>query len=566
MGKRISGCSFSTHWRPVRVPAAVLLCLVAGFNAAAQNADLDKAKVEAGAAFLKSGEVELATKTFLGVLESNPTNWRARALLAQTYLSASDLDKADIELKRVRTLSAPPAVIELIDRQLAGARQTSGLRDELTRLLDIGKTAEALSRVARTDLPESRKQLLRAYVAAVRGEFEEAGRLTNTPELADFNASVTKRAQEFAVAREQALVAMNFPGERYCGENIAEMRFCKDWPRLSAVQQSAWDVIRSGNGKVNAIFTPEKFSQNPFNNLPLVEAARRMRTEQALAILAGFISLAPLHHDAVYAGVVHALNSGSLDATKTAAQRSLNILGSWALRIRRCEQRFDYQPCGVGDEKVSRVREEGWLIVDTRARVLRYHGGQPSTWLSDLNPAPAVLQFEIPFDQIGVIRSTPEAKMSRPDVLALNEESGFLDFGAGRRVPMLLDFTFQVRVGALTPVALKTIEDVVKVLGEMIPNARIEYEPNVTTRSFAQRFFRVASETASELSGGKDRVAEQHLALDREIRASGARLGSSTWQTLTDLKSQDGRSMMDAALENEGFKQDIQALLELALK
>ena len=542
----------------------VLVYAARGATVAAQNGQRD-ARLDAGAAFLKSGEIELATKTFMAVLDGDPASWQARSLLALSYLAARDLDKVGTELTRLKTQAAPPAAIEVIERQLAGARQAARLRDEITQLLHVGKAAEALSRIESIDIPGSRKQLLRAYVAALRGEFDEAARLTDTPELADFNGSVKRRAEEFAVAREQALVALNVLGERYCGDGLGEMRRCQGWPPLSPVQQSAWDVIRSGNGKVNAAVMPEKVRLT-LPQLPLIEAAISARSESALEILGRFVSLAPLHHDAVYAAVVHALNSGSLDATRVAAQRSTNVLGTWVLRIRKCQQRYDYQPCTVGEEKASRLREEGWLIVDARARVLRYHTGQPDVWLSDMKPAPAASQFEIPFDQVAVIRSRPEATLQQVNILALNEESVLLDFGSGRRVPMFLDFTFQRRLGDATAVALKTIEDVVTVLGEMIPKAKTDYDSSVKTGGgFLSALGKVGAVTAIAAGGGSP-SGEYVLQRERERSAAGQRATSSFSQTVAELKAQDGQSVMDAALEVTGLRQDLQALLDLALK
>jgi hypothetical protein len=38
------------------------------------------------------------------------------------------------------------------------------------------------------------------------------------------------------------------------------------------------------------------------------------------------------------------------------------------------------------------------------------------------------------------------------------------------------------------------------------------------------------------------------------------------WQTLTELKARDGRSILDTALEDGAMQQDLEALLKLSLQ
>jgi hypothetical protein len=75
-----------------------------------------RARLEVGAAFLKSGDTELATKTFAAVVDADPANWQARSLLALAYLSARDLGKVDIELNRLKTQKAPAQAVPGQDR------------------------------------------------------------------------------------------------------------------------------------------------------------------------------------------------------------------------------------------------------------------------------------------------------------------------------------------------------------------------------------------------------------------------------------------------------------------
>jgi hypothetical protein len=131
-----------------------------------------RARLEVGAAFLKSGDTELATKTFAAVADADPTNWQARSLLVLAHLSVRALDKVDVEVNRLKTQNAPAATVAAVERQVAAVRQTMRVRDELARLLDAGKWQEALTSIDAGALADSRKQLLRGYVAALRGEFD----------------------------------------------------------------------------------------------------------------------------------------------------------------------------------------------------------------------------------------------------------------------------------------------------------------------------------------------------------------------------------------------------------
>jgi hypothetical protein len=38
------------------------------------------------------------------------------------------------------------------------------------------------------------------------------------------------------------------------------------------------------------------------------------------------------------------------------------------------------------------------------------------------------------------------------------------------------------------------------------------------------------------------------------------------WRTMSELKAQDGKSMIDIALEDESFKKDLDSLLALSLQ
>jgi len=244
--------------RGLRIIVAAGVLVAGGASGAlAQSAEQVKARIEVGAQFLKSGDIELAAKTFTQVLDADATNWQARALLTLAYLSARDLDKVDTELRRLRAQNVPAATEAALDRQVTATRRTIQQRDELTGLLAAGKWQEALTNIDAADSPDSRKRLLKAYVAALRGEFDEARRLTSDSQFAAFDGSLEKRSAEFQVAREKAIVALNFLGARYCG-GFDQMRHCADQPPLNRNQQAAWEAIRAGNGKVSSQFMAEK--------------------------------------------------------------------------------------------------------------------------------------------------------------------------------------------------------------------------------------------------------------------------------------------------------------------
>ena len=178
-------------------------------EALAQSAQQIKARIEVGAGFLKSGDIELATKTFTQVLDLDATNWQARALLTLTYLSTRDFGKVDTELRRLKAQNAPAAALAPIERQIEATRRTIQRRDELTGLLAAGKWQETLTHIDAADVQDSRKDLLKAYVAALRGEFDEARRLTSDSQFAAFSASIEQRSADFQVARDKAIVALN---------------------------------------------------------------------------------------------------------------------------------------------------------------------------------------------------------------------------------------------------------------------------------------------------------------------------------------------------------------------
>ena len=75
----------------------------------------------------------------------------------------------------------------------------------------------------------------------------------------------------------------------------------------------------------------------------------------------------------------------------------------------------------------------------------------------------------------------------------------------------------------------------------------------------------IAGVVAGNASGDTNAIAvgQQILAQQQRSDLANAHAVSSAWQALTELKAQDGRSMIDTALEVGGLRQDIQTLLAL---
>jgi hypothetical protein len=563
--------------------AACLLVAGAVSSALAQSAQQVKARIEAGAGFLRSGEIELATKTFTQVLDLDATNWQARALLALTYLTVRDYAKVDVELRRLKTQNAPAAAVAPIERQLDAARRAIQQRDQLTGLLAAGKWQETLTNIDTADVQDSRKRLLKAYVAALRGEFDEARRLTSESQFAAFNASIEKRSAEFQVARDKAIVALNFLGARYCG-GYDRMWRCADQPRLSGDQQAAWDEIRSGNGKVNPRFMVEK-PDRPANLVVAwgpyygeVAAMTQLRAKVALALINQFVSMAPLHPDALQASVVLSLYSGSQDIVRAAADRAMNTTGVWAINTRTCRGgSVKDEDCWVGDKRTEReLPEEGVIIVDGRSRMLRYSLLPPRSWLTVVQSPSGRLEFEIPFQELSVIRSVPEVKKTKQAFPYLDNGATLFDFGPKKSVRMLLDFTFPLTVfpspdSQLVATALKGIEDVLNVMGQVIPSAKVNYQPEWAGRGALGVFSGIAGATqvvvgsatgdAAALAQGQQILQEQG-----QRTSAGAAKKADVSRVMNDLKTQDGKSLLDAAFEDEGLKKDLDALLALALQ
>jgi hypothetical protein len=567
----------NSRWLQSIVAAGVLVA-GAGSEALAQSAEQVRARIEVGAGFLKSGDIELATKTFTQVLDADATNWQARALLTLAYLTARDLAKVDTELRRLKAQNVPATTVAALERQVTSTRRTIQQRDELTGLLAVGKWQEALTKIDAADAPDSRKRLLNAYVFALRGEFDEARRLTSDSQFTAFNASLEKRSAEFQIAREKAIVALNFLGARYCG-GLDWMFRCPEQPPLSRNQQAAWDEIRSGNGKVSSRFMAQKpkGSGEPFTvYFAEVGVATQLRVNAALVIMNQFVSTAPLHPEALQASVVMSLYSGSRDIARAAADRSLNSTGVWALSTRRCRSSNWIPSCWVGKDKLEKdLPIEGLVALDGRSRVLRYYAVQPKAWLTSMLPPQGMPEFEVPFQQLVSIKSIPELKnYIGSDLRYMKSDATLFDFGPKKSVRMLLDFTFPLAVFPSRDVvatALKGVEDVVNIMGQLIPSAKIDYLPNFGGRSFDQLMgaaLGTAVIIAGSATGDVAAVAQgrQTLQEQAQLTSQSAATQAEIWRAMSDLKTQDGKSIVDAAFEDEGLKKDLDALLTLALQ
>ena len=556
---------------------AVLLAVVTeplALSAQSQlTAEQARARLEVGAAFLKSGDAELATKTFAAVAEADPTNWHARSLLAIAYLSVRALDKVDIELKRLKTQNAPASTVAALERQLAAVKQTRQVRDDLTTLLSAGKWQDALTSIDASRLPDSRKQLLRAYLATLRGEFGEARRLTSDPQYAAINASIAKREQEFQPARERALVAANILGYRFCGVYPGEMRRCAGQAPLSRAQQAAWDDVRAGEGKVSALYMKEKTGWPKMvsglewhrQEMNRRNEAISVRVEVALRLLNEFVLLAPLHPDALRVASISSLYSGSQNAVREAAERSLNATGTWAISLRRCHGRADYV-CSMGDEKVEQLPREGLIVLDARARALQFYDVEPKGWLTGFLPSPAAKLFEIPFGEIRRIESRPGVRGGNA-IPYVDSERLLFGFGPKYQVSMLPDVTLLIRNAGFIPTAMKAVDDLVHVMGQLLPDAKVDYEAVTETGGgFGQAFLRASAIAAVGLGAfGNDisLVQEGQQALDRQQQQQQQQAAgvAALRQSLAEMKMQDGRSVVDVAFDDEGLKSDLDRLL-----
>jgi hypothetical protein len=306
--------------------------------------------------------------------------------------------------------------------------------------------------------------------------------------------------------------------------------------------------------------------------IPQTVTAMRAREDVALKLISRFVSLAPLHADALQAATVMALYSGSREAVTTAAHRSINESGAWMLKTRQCSRPLRvYAICSVGDSKIAnKLLDEGILVLDTRARRLRFHVVQPSAWLTAVRPALGAVKFEVPFDQVKVIRSRPRAIM-RVGTGPWLDDGLLFEFGARATVPMFLDFTLDLTLGDAVAVALKALEDVTAVMGELLPGATVEFRPELKGGSFLDSLTKATAATAVVLgsaSGATDAAAtgRQVLADQADMNAANQRGLSSVGQVSTELRARDGRSMLDAATEVAGLRQDVEALLDLALR
>lgn len=125
--------------------------------------------------------------------------------------------QAQVELQRARTLRAPAETLAMLEKQLVSAQQRARLRDDVSGALQHGKWQEALEFINKSALDDAKKQLMRAFVATVRGEFDEATTIIGLdPRLNPFRSAIVDRSAAFRAARDGALVALNFMSGRYC--------------------------------------------------------------------------------------------------------------------------------------------------------------------------------------------------------------------------------------------------------------------------------------------------------------------------------------------------------------
>jgi len=553
---------------------ALIAVMLAGFllRATPQQAaspDVVSRKLSAGAAFLKSGEPGLAVKIFADIVNDDPANWRARSLLLLGYLGTGEVDKAQTELRRLRSLQIPPEPLATLERQVGGVAARIKLRDDVSGLLAVGKSEQAVSTIDKSDLSQAKKQLLRAYIAALRGHFDEAWQLTaSDPEAAAFTDSIAKRAEDFKAARETAMVAMNYLGSRYCGKYVGEMRRCEGQAPLTSAQQAAWNEIRSGKGKASPMFMRENLGIKDLWSGPKlvfqVPAVQRARLDPALAFITRFVSLAPLDPEAIDGAVVLALYSGSLEATRAAAERSINATGVWALRTRQCPK-GPMMACTVGEDQPSRLFDEGVVLLDVHSRVLRYHAIPAKDWLTSMTPTLGATQFEIPFDRITSLKSRPEAKttgdMGGPWI---ESKSLLFDFGANKTVPMTLDFIYPLNGSESTAVVFKAVEDILDVVSHLVPSAKVDYQPEYAKGMSEFRKVLLAANAGAQSAAGNSAAAQQSLQAINERAQADAKRQQTVSGAMADLRLADGTSMIDSIFTID-IKPDVDKLLALTL-
>ena len=295
----------------------------------------------------------------------------------------------------------------------------------------------------------------------------------------------------------------------------------------------------------------------------------QLRANVALALINQFVSMAPLHPDALQASVVLSLYSGSQDIVRAAADRSMNTTGVWALNTRTCRggqgtKSVQNGNCWVGDKRTEKELPEE-IIVDGRSRMLRYLLLPPRSWLTAVQSPSGRLEFEIPFQEVSVIHSVPEVNKTKSAFPHLDSGAILFDFGPKKTVQMLFDFTFPLAVfpspdSALVATALKGIEDVLNVMAQIIPSAKIDYNPDWAGRGVfgvlsgalgaTQVVIGSATGDAAALAQG------QQMLQDQERASQAAATQAEVWRVMSNLKAQDGTSIVDAAFEDEGLKKE----------
>jgi hypothetical protein len=145
------------------------------------------------------------------------------------------------------------------------------------------------------------------------------------------------------------------------------------------------------------------------------------------------------------------------------------------------------------------------------------------------------------------------------------------EFGERASVPMFLDFMLDLTVGDAVAVAIKSLEDVTAVMGELLPAATVDFQSEMKSGTVLGSLTNAMAGTAVVLgsaSGATDAAAtgRQVLADQADVSAANQRALSSVAQASTELRARDGRSMLEAATEAAALRQDVDALLDLALR
>ncbi len=508
-------------------------------------------RVAAAGAFLKEGERELAERALNLVLEADPTNWRARALLAVAYLGANELGAAQREVARLEILKPPSEVLDRIRQQVAERVKKARLRESLAEALNAGTWRKALALIEESDLDAGQRRLLQAQVAATRGDFTTAAQISRDLGLQQFAQQVDARADEFAKGRVRAITALNYLGSRSCGHWLGEMRRCSDQPAMKPEELAAWEDIRAGGGNVPAFYM--KPVTDGILDLTSATMTEALRMNVALAELLKFSSMAPLHEEALFVRTICALYLGSQQEIGNAISRSVEATGSWQLKTFRADN--------LGSNKtMSRpLPREGVLVLDAAAGKVRYFRTPSTAWHQSILPVKMDLIFELPLGNISMVRSRPKVGGQ----YYLKHDSTFLEFGKRAAVDMLPDYIHALSRASTAGWTLRALGHLFAELGKWWPTAAGEFQPQVGGGGGWMTGLLTATAVIAAVDGDVNAVRAAATQLG-EIERTELERRAAVWRAVDAVKV-EGRSLVDEGLGMEALRRDLDALLAVVL-